>query len=333
MRPLAIIDLVIPGLFNLPTDELSIAFDRQPMPFLHRLLRFANWFPTAVENVDALLIQRLQLEQSGLPYAQAVRPGSKSALLFRPVHLQAGLNNAIVHPVDLNEESSILINDLSDYFKVDCDIEELPGSGWIMHLHQVEPVYGTPNYWSVLGKKLTHYLEPSANNLDWFKLFNEMQMFLHQHPLNLQREAQGQASINSLWCWGADAYRNETCSDIDWYADDPLFRALGNLYTGRSAELSEFNTAAAGVDKIVIMLSLLKYLKGENDQNVVFELARLERLLASSMSGNHYRIRLHTGSDQVIEYRPMHRFRRWRPVQSLLALMSQAILLDELDSI
>jgi hypothetical protein len=37
-------------------------------------------------------------------------------------------------------------------------------------------------------------------------LMNEMQMVLHEHPINEAREARGQLPINSLWLWGAGRF-------------------------------------------------------------------------------------------------------------------------------
>lgn len=301
------------------------------MSHLHHLLRFSNRLPSQAENIDDMLIQCLNLQQSGLPYARAMHPGSGSTILFRPIHLKAGLNNAIVYPIAINQDITQLINDLGNYFKVDCDIKELPGQAWMMHLHQLLPVLGTPNYWAVLGKKLTHYLDATSDNLAWLKLFNEMQMYLHQHSINREREAQGLPTVNSLWCWGADNYANEHYSNIHWYADDPLIKALGQLYTERSDAVTAFHESAPDTDKIVVMLSLLKFLKGELEQDPFTELKRLESLLAFSIRANRYRIRLHSGNGQDFEYLPMHRFKRWRRLDSLQKLIVEAGSVDEWD--
>ena len=74
-----------------------------------------------------------------------------------------------------------------------------------MQLHDTEvstlPVL--PHYLSVLGKKISSYLQQARVNLQWYKLLNEMQMFLHQHPHNQQRLLEGQLMFNNLWCWGS----------------------------------------------------------------------------------------------------------------------------------
>ncbi len=36
----------------------------------------------------------------------------------------------------------------------------------------------------------------------WLAIFNECQIILHNHPLNVQRQKNGQLPINALWFWG-----------------------------------------------------------------------------------------------------------------------------------
>jgi hypothetical protein len=36
----------------------------------------------------------------------------------------------------------------------------------------------------------------------WRTRMNEIQMLLHDHPVNQAREARGERAINGLWCWG-----------------------------------------------------------------------------------------------------------------------------------
>ncbi|MEK7877671.1 MAG: phosphoglycerate mutase, partial [Pseudomonadota bacterium] len=38
--------------------------------------------------------------------------------------------------------------------------------------------------------------------LDWHRVINEAQMVLHEHAVNVAREARGAATVNSIWLWG-----------------------------------------------------------------------------------------------------------------------------------
>lgn len=46
-------------------------------------------------------------------------------------------------------------------------------------------------------------LMPQGNDARrWWRLGNEIQMLLHQHPVNVARQQDGKPVINSLWLWG-----------------------------------------------------------------------------------------------------------------------------------
>jgi hypothetical protein len=75
-----------------------------------------------------------------------------------------------------------------------------------------------PDRWYVRAAKIppakTHLLGEAANKSInellpfgenaglWRGLFNEIQMLLHEHPLNQLREARGEPAVNSVWFWG-----------------------------------------------------------------------------------------------------------------------------------
>ena len=54
----------------------------------------------------------------------------------------------------------------------------------------------------VANKSINELLPFGENAGLWRGLFNEIQMLLHEHPLNQLREARGEAAINSVWFWG-----------------------------------------------------------------------------------------------------------------------------------
>ena len=60
--------------------------------------------------------------------------------------------------------------------------------------HPAEPIS------AVAGRRVDGELNGSA--LPLTRWLNEVQMFLHGHPVNERRETAGQPAINSLWLWG-----------------------------------------------------------------------------------------------------------------------------------
>lgn len=324
-KTLPIIDLIVPGLLNLPVYELPQ--DKLPSltPALHKLLRFAHHQTNECDDIDSILIHRLGLNQSGLPYAHAVKPNLDSAqVLFKPVYLKSDINNAVVFPVEDSSQLDLLINDLSAYFNVDCGIKKCPDNSWLMTLHHIKPVNGMPHYLSALGKKVTQYQQQATQNLEWFKLFNEMQMFLFQHEINQQREQQGKIPVNSLWCWGGDAYQGEKILNTPWFSDDYLMQRIGRLYCGSFDDLDCFNPMAAQQDSVIIDLSILKALKGENKRDLMLLLIELENnLLKPIMDSNSCNLIVHTGGQYNFEMNPAMRFKFWLKKHSLKNFLSQ----------
>jgi hypothetical protein len=319
------IDLVIPGLFDLPSYELDEAELQTQTPALHRLLSFANRETNSYFDIDEILIDTLGLKQVALPYAyacQAVQSGY--GVLFKPVHLKADMNNALVFPVSESEENiNHLINDLEGYFKVDFNIKGLPGNLFLMHLHEVQPLLGVPHYLSATGKKVTHYLEQAKSNLGWFKLFNEIQMFLFQHPVNRFREKQGLPLINSLWCWGADRWQGETFSNRSWFSDDHEMQALGKLYCGESSELDDIQAKDLKQQVTIIDLSLIRSLKGYSQQSLLQLLADIEnKYLQYLLERRSHSIRLLAGGSFNVSYQNAMRYRFWKKTITLSRLSS-----------
>lgn len=55
---------------------------------------------------------------------------------------------------------------------------------------------------AVVGRPLEHHLPGGPAATVWRRRMNEIQMLLHDHPVNRAREAAGRWPINSLWFWG-----------------------------------------------------------------------------------------------------------------------------------
>lgn len=61
----------------------------------------------------------------------------------------------------------------------------------------------------------------------WRVLDNEVQIILHQHPRNLQRQRNGLPPINALWWWGDADLPDTAVGGIPTiHSDDPLLRGL-----------------------------------------------------------------------------------------------------------
>ncbi|MPN46698.1 hypothetical protein SDC9_194295 [bioreactor metagenome] len=91
---------------------------------------------------------------------------------------------------------------------------------------------------------------------------NEVQMFLHGHPVNARRQAEGKPAINSLWLWGGGTL--PALQAAAWSAvstSNPLATGLA-LASGiparpLPANLAELLQGAAGDRQLVVLDALL----------------------------------------------------------------------------
>jgi len=69
-------------------------------------------------------------------------------------------------------------------------------------------------------------------------LLNEVQMVLHEHPVNEAREARGEPAVNSVWLWGGGRAADK--AQGPWRsvtAGDPVARGLARLAAIRARDL------------------------------------------------------------------------------------------------
>ncbi len=152
-----------------------------------------------------------------------------------------------------------------------------------------------------LGEDLAQHLPQGAPGRRWRVLLNDIQVLLHRHPLNAQRQAQGMSPVNSLWLWGGGRLPPPCASALTGVvSDDLLLRALaaraGVAWQARSAEAIAASPAGGLVD--------LQDLPAN-------ELATpwwpaLQPLLERRA------VRLHFASGERWQRKPWHRWRLWR---------------------
>ena len=79
---------------------------------------------------------------------------------------------------------------------------------------------------AVCGRGLRTLLPETTAARPLRHLLNEVQMLLHDHPVNRQREANGRKPVNSLWLWGAGKRPQcQACAFNGLWSGQPL--ALG----------------------------------------------------------------------------------------------------------
>lgn len=77
------------------------------------------------------------------------------------------------------------------------------------------------------GQDVDAYLATGEDAPRWHTLLTELQMLLHDHPVNRAREQRGEPVINSLWPWGGGVLPLTVRAQVDAvYTDDALATGL-----------------------------------------------------------------------------------------------------------
>ncbi|MBT8434568.1 MAG: hypothetical protein KJN95_07905 [Gammaproteobacteria bacterium] len=324
------VQIVLPGLFDLPLEELEPDWLVSNLPHLNRLLRFATTRSTRSYSIDEIVKTTLGFDDpAGLPLAQAFaldedqQPGH--LLLAQAIHLQAGLHSAVVVPVQVNQgnlrDINNIINDLNDIFKVDCNISAVADGLFLVHLKEFAAPTHYPHILSVLGKTANPYIEQSRQNLPWYQLLNEIQMFMHQHEVNAERTSRGVLPINSLWCWGAGILPPGFNAKPAWYCDDPVLNQFARSLGIDPESCTNINRIDDSGDAILIDLRLIEFLKtglaAELDQ-LLLDIDRklLKPSLQAAAKGRRLLL-LRAGYEFDFELKATARMKFWRPHKNL----------------
>ena len=324
------IDLVIPGLFNLPLEELDPNYLKSDLPGLNQLLSYANSIPNNHSDFESVLADSLgQTEQQTLPFAQAYVEAevddSHRFLLCRPIHLKADMHNALVIPLDNDnvnrDDASLILEDLQALFNDDCSLEPLDNGLYLMRLKQCDPSDCYPHYLSVIGRKANQFIEQSKQALPWYKLMNEIQMFMHQHPINQNRLTTGLLSINSLWFWGAGQRPTYNDNSVQWYCDDNQLTRFADSAQIRSLPLDQLAQMKKDEKSVVIDLSLLEALKTSSGDNLQAKLKELEKTVfkpaMNFFRSSHSSLHLKAVHHFDLAMTPFSKYKLWRSSKGL----------------
>jgi hypothetical protein len=75
------------------------------------------------------------------------------------------------------------------------------------------PLFDAPE--QAMGEDLAQHLPSGQQGRAWRILLNDVQILLHQHPLNAQRRQRGLTPVNSLWLWGGGRLPQPMPSVVD----------------------------------------------------------------------------------------------------------------------
>ncbi|NNM81036.1 MAG: phosphoglycerate mutase [Burkholderiales bacterium] len=223
---------MIPGLF---WPDASFRID--PLPALETLLARGEMFKSAKMPIEEWLCRAFGVKrQKDWPVAPFFRPEGARGYRLRadPVHLQLMRDRFVLIGGELlpvsGEETARLIETLNRHFAEDGFQFSIEQGAWILEIPE-DPGISTTPLSEVMGRDISKHLPQGEDAMRWNHVLNEIQMLLHDHPVNEEREKRGELPVNSLWLWGGGS-GSETASS--GYASVRSNDPLANLLAART---------------------------------------------------------------------------------------------------
>lgn len=187
------------------------AFGIEPLPSLETLLARGERTKTEGQSLEEWLCRAFLVRpQQDWPIASlSVSAGAEDLdywLRADPVHMQVRRDHLVLLGSDAlsiaESEADALVASLNRHFEPDGFhfIMERPDV-WLLRLSEPPNLLTTPIS-RVIGRNIDPHLPRGMDAMRWNHVLNEIQMLLHDHPINDKRENDGRLPVNSVWFWG-----------------------------------------------------------------------------------------------------------------------------------
>jgi hypothetical protein len=258
------VTLFVPSLFW-PEAADADASSGPRLPALETLLSRGTTADSACENEPAWLCGRFGVEKhvdwpvAPLAFAgDGGDPGAGYWLRADPVHLRVHNDGLILLAPETLEiaedESRELTGALNRQFEAEGFVFRAPHPRrWYVRIRQAPraPKIRTIALKQAIGRDVNRLLPEGEERLRWHRIFNEVQMLLHAHPVNMAREKRGATLVNSLWFWGGGTLP-ATSSPFDAVqSNDPLAMGLAKTAGIMPAPVPADSGLAAGNNSLV----------------------------------------------------------------------------------
>lgn len=161
--------------------------------------------------------------------AGGLEPGEDAWLRADPVHLRLQRDSMMLVPAagfDVSRaEADALADAVNRHFAASFSVHVVSPAAWSLRVKGDAAIDGRSPL-ELAGQDVDANLPAGADAARWHATLNEVQMLLHDHPVNEAREV----PLNSLWFWGAGRLPQE--AEGPWQsvtADDPVALGLAKL--------------------------------------------------------------------------------------------------------
>ena len=256
------VTLFIPALF---WPHAGVDHDAPMVPALRTLLSRSDAGEARSDDEQAWLCEQFGVpRQADWPtapialFGAGMPAGEDFWLSADPVHLQVNRDQLILlAPESLSitaAEAVALCAALTRHFDTDHLTFLAPQSHrWYLKTPQPARIH-TSGLSRAIGQDVDRMLPKGEDRLAWHRLFNEVQMVLHAHPVNGERELRGALPINSLWFSGGGTLPGASTSFQAVIGSSALAHGLSKL-TQIPFTAAEQGIAATRENNVLIELN------------------------------------------------------------------------------
>ncbi|MEZ5540890.1 MAG: hypothetical protein R3F42_02485 [Pseudomonadota bacterium] len=265
--------VLLPGLAGPDCDRRITGHIRQRPAALDRLLTRGEPGAVTYRGWDAALGHQFgvpataTLPAAALSYlADSGRPPARYVLRADPVHLRADQSRLHLFEghsffITQDEADALVAGINALQTGQDWSLRAPHPQRWYLELATAPRMHTTAPA-QAAGRNIDDFLPRGEDAARWQAVLTELQMLLHDHPVNRARELRGEPVINSLWLWGGGVLPLTLAAQVDAvYADDALALGLARhagIPRGRvpSAVETLLPVAPAGQRALLVLDSL-----------------------------------------------------------------------------
>lgn len=238
-------------------SDIATSEQAQHLQGLSFLLSRANKIKRQKITLDSVVSQAFGLQATpDLPMAAMSALGDglevQNAVWFYadPVHFLLQRDTFSLHdeaPLNLSSaHTEYLLNILNQHFS-DDGLQFLRGQSGRWYLKILEnaemfwPIETKPLQ-SVIGQDVQATMPKGQAALQWRKMLNEIQMLLHEHPVNQAREKNGELAVSSIWVSGGGELQLKSVFQVReevLLAEHPLYAGVACLAQKKYLPLQE----------------------------------------------------------------------------------------------
>jgi hypothetical protein len=212
-----------------------------------------HWLLAAIGVSDGMaLLHRCPAGPCLALLAGSAAAGAAALACARPVHLAAALDHlrlvsAVPPAVSAGEAAELLQTVNAHIADRGYAVENAAAGEWLLRCEQpVECLTHDPA--AAAGRNIHDFMPGGADGARMRSLMNELQMLLHEHPVNERRTRRRELPVNAIWLWGfgvplspgqlhteADALALQRCRLV---TDDAWLRGLWRAHDAAGDEWS-----------------------------------------------------------------------------------------------